>query len=149
MSIPYDIFTDAFLSKVSEYSFLKLSEYNRTKIVDGYMKRALSEFKKNCKYDLTTSADDTVRTFFIDVAANDLDELANIVSEGMLVQWLKPYVHRQELLENAMNTRDYTTYSPAELLLRVGNAYKDAQKNYTQMIREYSYNHGDLTDLHL
>ena len=52
-------------------------------------------------------------------------------------------------MENAINTQDFTTYSPAELLLRVGNAYADAKKDYTQMIREYSFNTGDLTDLHL
>ena len=67
----------------------------------------------------------------------------------MLVQWLKPFVYKQELLENVLNTKDFTTYSPAELLMRVGNAYSKAQKDYTQKIREYSFNHGDLTDLHL
>jgi len=67
----------------------------------------------------------------------------------MVVQWLKPYVYKQELLENVLNTKDFSTYSPAELLLRVGNAYAKAQKDYLNMIREYSFNHGDLTDLHL
>ena len=59
------------------------------------------------------------------------------------------YVSQLSLLENAIHTQDFTTYSPAELLLRVGNAYADAKKDYTQMIREYSFNTGDLTDLHL
>ena len=65
------------------------------------------------------------------------------------MQWLKPYAYSQEILENVLNTRDFTTYSPAELLMRVGNAYEKAQNDFTRMIREYSYNHGDLTDLHL
>ena len=148
MSIPYDLFTGAFLSKISEFEFVHLEEENRTRIVDGYLKRAVSAFKKNCKYDLTSAADDTLREFSLDINSNDIDELVDIISEGMLVQWLKPYVYKQELLENALNTRDFTTYSPAELLMRVGNAYSKAQKDYTQMIREYSYNHGDLSDLH-
>ena len=67
----------------------------------------------------------------------------------MLVQWMKPYVYRQENLENVLNTKDFTTYSPAELLLRISNAYAKVQKDYTNMIREYSYSHGDLSDLHL
>lgn len=58
------------------------------------------------------------------------------------------YIHKHNTILNIW-TKDYTTYSPAELLLRVGNAYKDAQKHYTQLIREYSYNHGNLTELHL
>ena len=149
MSVPYDYFTDAFLSKVSEYEFITLDYKDRQDIVDGYMKRALTAFRKNCDYDFFTTADDENREFNVDVSDDDLDEILDIVSEGMLVQWMKPYVYRQELLENVLNTRDFTTYSPAELLLRVGNAYRRVQKDYTQMIREYSYNHRDLTQLHL
>ena len=149
MGIPYDLFTSAFLSKINEYNFLRLVEEDRNTIVDGYMKRAIAAFKKICKYDLTTTGDDMERFFLIDVSTEDVDELVDIVSEGMVMQWLKPYVYQQELLENALNTKDFSTYSPAELLLRVGNAYKDVKKDYTQMIREYSFNHGDLSDLHL
>lgn len=149
MGIPYDAFVGAFLAKITEFELLEFSDTEREEEVDGYMKRAISRFKKNCMYDLTTTGDDTNRSFNVDVADEDLDELVDIISDGMVVQWLKPYVNQQELLENTLNTRDFTTYSPAELNLRVGNAYKAASKEYTQLIREYSYNHGDLTDLHL
>jgi len=149
MSVPYDKFTEAFLAKICEFEFIELDDDERTEIVDGYMKRAVSAFKKNCKYDLTSAADDEEREFDIDVSDEDLEELVDIISEGMLVQWLKPYLYRQEQLENALSTRDFSTYSPAELLMRIGNAYAKVQKDYTQMIREYSYNHGDLTSLHL
>ena len=149
MGVPYDVFAGAFLAKISEYSFLSLAEEDRTEMVDGFMKRALSAFRKNCKYDLFTTGNDTTRTFSVDIPEADLTEIADIVSEGMVSQWLKPYVYKQELLENVLNTKDFSTYSPAELLLRVGNAYAKAQKDYLNMIREYSFNHGDLTDLHL
>ena len=149
MSIPYDAFTGAFLNKISEFEMLKLDDNIRTEIVDGCRKRAVSAFKKNCRVDLFTTADDEERVYQVDVNDEDLDELVDIISEGMVVQWLKPFVYQQDLLQNLLNTRDYTLYSPAELLKRVGDAYKGAQKDYTQMIREYSYNHGDLSDLHL
>lgn len=148
MSISYDMFAGAFLSKIAEYEFLSIPEENRTAIIDGYLKRAASNFAKNCKYNLS-SADDAAREFTEGIDESDIDELLDIISEGMVVQWLKPYVYKQELLENTLNTRDFTTYSPAELLMRVGNAYAKAQRDYTQMIREYSYNHGDLSGLHL
>ena len=149
MSVSYDLFGGAFLSKISEFELLTLDEEPRTETVDGYMKRAIASFKKNCKYDLTGTANDTLREFSVDIDGNDIDEIVDIVSEGMVVQWMKPYLHRQELLENAISTRDFQTFSPAELLMRVGNAYKETQANFTQMIREYSYNHGDLSDLHI
>lgn len=149
MNIPYDLFDAAFLSKITEYDFIRFDDEDRTKIVDDYLKRAITAFRKNCKYDFTATENDEDRVFDVDVASEDVDELVEIISEGMLVQWLKPFVYRQENLENALSTRDYSVFSPAELLMRVGNAYSKAQKDYTQMIREYSFNHNDLTVLHL
>lgn len=149
MSVSYDQFAKAFLDKITEYEFLRQGQDCSTRTIDGYMKRALSAFRKICKYDFYTTADKESRTFDVDVPDADLAEIVEIVSEGMLVQWLKQYVYQQDLLENVLNTRDFTRYSPAELLMRVGNAYDKVQKDYTQMIREYSFNHGDLTDLHI
>lgn len=149
MSVPYDIFIGAFLAKVNEYDFLEMKDFERNELVDGYMRRSIAAFKHVCQYDLVTTDDDVVREFDIDIPEDDIDEIADIISEGMLVQWMKPYVYRQENLSNVLNTRDFTTYSPAELLLRIGNAYSKSQKDFTNMIRAYSYNHGDLTDLHL
>lgn len=149
MSVPYDIFTGSFLSKISEFEFINIPEENRISIVDGYMKRAISAFKQICKYDLVSTGNDDTREFSVCIPEESIDEIVDIVSDGMVVQWLKPYVYRQELLENVLNTKDFTTYSPAELLMRVGNAYEKAQKDYTQAIREYSYNNGDLTRLHI
>ena len=148
MSVSYDACVGAFLSKITEYEFVQLFEEHREPIVDGYLKRALSGFKKNCKYDFFTTGDDEQRAFDVEIDEDDLEEIVDIVSEGMVVQWLKPYVYQQALLENALSTRDFNVYSPAELLRRVGSAYKQAQKDYTQMIREYSFNHGALTELH-
>lgn len=147
--MPYDLFIEAFLSKISEYELMRLDAESRTKEVDDYLKRALTAFRKNCKYDLFTTRNDTERRFDVEVDEDDVDELVDIISEGMLVQWLKPYVNQQELMQTVLNTRDFSQYSPAELLMRVGNAYKQAKSDYRQMIREYSYNHGDLSDLHL
>lgn len=151
MTVPYDAFTSAFLTKITEYDLVSLDDNMRTAIVDGYMKRSLSNttFKKVCNIDFFGGADDEERTYTVDVDGETMDELIDIISDGMLVQWLKPYVYRQENLEQILSTRDYSLYSPAELLLRVGNAYTKAQKDYMQHIREYSYNHGDLTSLHL
>ncbi len=149
MSVPYDVFTGAFLSKVTEFDFANMDDLERSNLIDGYMKRAIASFKKICKYDFSSTSNDTTRAFDIDVPEEDIDELADIVSEGMLVQWMKPFTYKQENLESVLNTRDFTTYSPAELLMRIGNAYAAARKDFTNMMREYSYNHGDLTDLHL
>lgn len=148
MSVSYDIFTGHFLDKVKEYDFIKLDEYDRTKVVDGYMKRACSQFNKICKYDIV-NGDDNIREFEIEIPDDEIEEIADIVSEGMLVQWMKPYMYKQENYENMINTTDYSGYSPAELLYRITEAYKMCKRDFANMMKDYSYNHGDLSDLHL
>lgn len=149
MSVSYDIFKDAFLSKVHSYDLFRIEDIDiRDDIIEGYAKVACSQFNKICKYDLVATDPDSGE-LAADIADGDLDEIVDIVSEGMLVQWMKPYINRQELLENLLNTRDFTTYSPGELLYRIGGAYKNAESNFIRRMREYSYDHGDLTVLHL
>lgn len=148
MGTSYDVFTGYFLNKINEYDFVKLDEYERTKTVDGYMKRACSQFDRMCKYDIVTG-DDSVREFDADIDESDIDEIADIISEGMLVQWLKPYMYKQENYENILNTTDYSSYSPAELLHRISEAYKECKREFSNMMKDYSYSHNDLGDLHL
>lgn len=148
MSVSYDTFVGAFLGKVTEYDFIRLDPYDRNTTIDGYMKRACTEFNKVCKYDLS-DRDDIVREFAADIPETDLDEIVDIVSEGMLVQWMKPYFYNADNLQNVLNTSDYSAYSPAELLYRITTAYQEVKRDFKNMIKEYSYNHGDLSSLSL
>ena len=109
MSVPYDKFTGAFLSKVTELEFVNMRDFERNGLIDGYMKRAISAFKNVCMYDLSSTSDDIIREFDVDIPDEDIDEIVDIVSEGMLVQWMKPYPYKQENRERVLNTRDFTT----------------------------------------
>ena len=148
MGVSYDLFACAFLSKVTEYDFIRLDTYDRNSIIDGFMKRACAQFNKICKYDIV-SGDDNVREFDVDIPEDEIDEIVDIVSEGMLVQWMKPYVYKADNLENVLNTADFSAYSPAELLYRIKEAYMMAKRDFTNRMRDYSYDHGDLSDLSL
>ena len=149
MALSYELFAGAFLAKITEFELLKLNGWDADNVVRDYMKKAVASFNKVCVYDLISGQDDTGEQYDVEVADEDVDEIVDIVSEGMVVQWLKPYVYKQELLENALSTRDFTTFSPANLLEKVRLLYAKAQKDYMQMIRDYSYHHGDLTCLHI
>lgn len=148
MGISYDEFTDVFLQKVTELDFPD-SPYEANKLVDGYMKRALGMFHKVCPYDFVSTRDDNIREFDLTVEVGVLTEIVDIVTEGMLEQWLKPYLFRQENLETVLNTKDYSSYSPAELLYRIKDTYQMAKRDFKNRTYEYSYDHGDLTELNL
>lgn len=147
MGISYDLFVNAFLNKITEYEFIKMDQEQRDEVVTLYFHNACAEFQHICLYDLT-QYDDETRTLNIDVKPGDLNELVNIISQGMVVQWFAIYFHKQDNLENLLNTRDFTAYSPAELTYRITNAYEKVSRKFIQMMRDYSYFHGDLTVLH-
>lgn len=152
MIVSYDVFTAAFLAKITEYSFIHLSDENRQELVDGYMKLACAEFSEVCTAGIDVGNDEE-RYFDLhhqdkDLTSSECDEIIDIVTEGMLVQWFKQYYYKAENLENNLNTIDFTSYSPAELLYRMTTAYNMCKADFIAKIREYSYRHGDLTCLH-
>lgn len=73
MSVPYDVFTDAFLSKITEFDLINMDAFERTATIDAYMKRAVASFKTICEYDLSTTGDDNIREFDVEVSEEDLD----------------------------------------------------------------------------
>lgn len=147
MEVSYDVFIAAFLDKIREFEFTHLDNEVRDDMVVGYMRRAMYAFRRTC--DVRFGLDGNPETRIIECDdETDIDEIADIISEGMIVQWLKPYAYSQENMEAAISTRDFTRSSTAELLNRVHGAYTRAQNDFTYLMREYSFNHNDLARLH-
>ena len=92
MSVSYNLFTAAFLGKVTEYDFIKLDDYDRNSVVDGYMKRACAQFNKICKYDLVTG-DDALRELQTTIPYDAIDEIVDLVSEGNSCHVTQSFLH--------------------------------------------------------
>lgn len=156
MTVSYDVFTASFLNRITEYTFLKLDEENRQAMIDDYMHSACADFKRRgkCKWAID-NGDDETRTFeFVDNDGNDITSgelfrVVNVVCEGMLYYWMHQHMYDVQILKNTLNTSDFATYSPAELLYRMTNAYREAEQRFIGAINQYSFEDGDLTKLHL
>ena len=142
---PYKAFIDTFLDKISDYKLLNYEDYLVDELAVGYMKRVCTKFDKICQADLSQQ-DDNEYAFLSDEID---DEIIDIVTDGMVVEWLRQYVNNSDNLENILNTKDFTMYSSKNLLAEIKSLYQDEQKAFTNSMREYSYNHGDLSNLHL
>lgn len=142
---PYKAFIDTFLDKISDYKLLNYDDYLVDELAVGYMKRVCTKFDKICQADLSQQ-DDNEYAFLSDEID---DEIIDIVTDGMVVEWLRQYVNNSDNLENILNTKDFTMYSSKNLLAEIKSLYQDEQKAFTNSMREYSYNHGDLSSLHL
>lgn len=148
MLVSYDTIIGTFLQKITEYKMLGLPEATRNEITQSYMKNAISDFSKECREKVIKFDDEEQNVEFEN---NELDtiEVVNLISDGMTLYWMQPYLKHQDLLELRLNTSDLTSYSPAELLKQVRIAYSDARMQFKHDLREYTYNNGDLTDLHI
>ena len=142
---PYKAFIDTFLDKISDYKLLNYEDYLVDELAVGYMKRVCTKFDKICQADLSQQ-DDNEYAFLSDEID---DEIIDIVTDGMVVEWLRQYVNNSDNLEIILNTKDFTMYSSKNLLAEIKSLYQDEQKAFTNSMREYSYNHGDLSNLHL
>ena len=142
---PYKAFIDTFLDKISDYKLLNYEDYLVDELAVGYMKRVCTKFDKICQADLSQQ-DDNEYAFLSDEID---DEIIDIVTDGMVVEWLRQYVNNSDNLENILNTKDFTMYSSKNLLAEIKSLYQDEQKAFTNSMREYSYNHGELSSLHL
>ena len=148
MIVSYERIISDFLDKITEYRLLNLPAATRESIVNGYMKRAIKDFSVECREKIT-AFDDEAET--VEMESNDLDEIefVNIISDGMVYYWFNQAMYDQTLLQNTLNTLDFSAYSPAELLKQVRAAYAECRLWFKHRMRQYTYDHGDLTDLHI
>lgn len=138
MATSYGTIINVFLSKVSDYKLLSLLEEEAEEEIIGYMKSACSVFKQ-CLKDLQ-SRDDETKEFEADL--NDTE--INIIAETMVTEWLKSQLYNTELLESRLNTKDFTEYSPAKLILEMRNLYESTLSNAKNMRIEYTYDYDDV-----
>lgn len=128
----YEKVFDAFRSKVSDYDLMLLEATDEVEILLGYMKSAIAKFGRVC--DKLAAADDTLARFDGDLTDVEID----ILTELMVENWTKPKLYDSEKLRNSLSTKDYSFYSPANLLAQLRELNKEAKKNARHMMNEYS-----------
>lgn len=140
---PYKAFIDTFLDKISDYKLLNYEDYLVDELAVGYMKRVCTKFDKICQADLSQQ-DDNEYAFLSDEID---DEIIDIVTDGMVVEWLRQYVNNSDNLENILNTKDFTMYSSKNLLAEIKSLYQDEQKAFTNSMREIFLQSRGLSNL--
>lgn len=136
----YTTIYNSFLDKVNDYDLADMTAELAQTSMRGWLNQAVVKFLESCKKDLTQ----TVEGGFTE----DLDLMEiDILAEGMVEAWLKPIRNNLDLLRNALSTKDFTTFSPANLLDKVNNTYSMAHANFLSRIKEYSFICNDVGDL--
>lgn len=141
MATPFQDVYDFFLSKISDYSFINLTEEELEAVLESYLKKAITRFKK-CRQDLN-DRDDTLKMFNIDLT----DEEKNILSHLMIVEYLTPQLLVAELLRQTLNTREFRLYSQANHIKEVKELRDKINEECEQMMVDYTYSNNGLEEL--
>jgi hypothetical protein len=131
-----------FLAKVDDFDLADMVEDDATTVMADLLKQAVGKFSESCKKDLSDIAETE------DGWNADLDDLEiDILSELMVEAWHKPRINNLELYRSKLSTKDFTTFSPANLLKETREAYEQSHKRARSMINEYSFRMNNIGEL--
>ncbi len=144
MPTPYSDVYNVFLNRITDYDLPAFTEENRETILHGFMINACSKFKRVCKkvskVDLS-DRDETNKQFNSVLS----DEQIDIITTGMIMEWVKPKYYLDENMRNMLNTKDYNmAASPVNVLGGVRNTYDQVKREFESAINKYSFVNGDM-----
>lgn len=143
MATEYNYIFAEFKDKITDPDLLLLSRDMQNEMMVALMSKAISKSKRACGESGLDTRDDEINEFTADLS----DEVVDIITEWMMVFWLEPYLNNIENLRNALSTKDFTVFSPANLLGKISERYELARKHARSAMNEYSYNIADMTRL--
>lgn len=138
MATTYSEVYEFFLSKISDYSFLNLTQ---TELEDDLiipLRSAITKFR-NCRIDLK-DRDDNLMVFNKDLSDDEKDVLATL----LVVEFLKPEVVNSKNYKQTMSDSDFKAYSQANHIKELVGLYKEMKSEASKMITDYSYRSRDL-----
>lgn len=140
MATDFSTVYESFLGKVTDTDLSDMTEQDANSVMSDLLKQAVVKFSESCKKDLKT----VTETGWED----DLDDYEiDILSELMVEAWYKPHINFTDLLRNKLSTKDFTTFSPANLQKENRESYDLAHKRARSMIHEYSFRMNNIGDL--
>jgi hypothetical protein len=135
----YSEIIEVFLNKITDMDLPKFDDITRDSIVIGFMKSACTKFAKVCEINLY-DRNEAEKCF-----NNVLDEeIIDIITENMLVEWLKPKVLFSDNLSNVLNTKDFSMYSPANMLKELRETLAYLKKSARGLVNNYSFAHSEV-----
>lgn len=130
MATPVQDVYKIFLSQIGKDILSELDQEIAEDIMLTYLEGATVEFDK-CNKDLT------IENSYI-IGDLELDEKF-ILSDAMILYWLKPKIHTQEVIKNRITDKDYSINSPANLLDKLIKLQEQCEKRLAKRLRKYSW----------
>lgn len=141
MATPFTNVYGRFLSKISDFTFLNLTQEELEDSLESYLLTSVIKFRR-CKTNLSQ------RNSLTKEFNNDLtDEEQEILASLMTVEYLTPKLVTADLLQQSMSSRDYRMYSQANHIAEIRRLRNDLKVEAEKMMTDYSYFNNSLDDM--
>ena len=154
MATTYSYVYEEFLDKITDPDLLLLAEDDQDATKRAYLEYAVKKCSRyvSPQFDLTkrTTVEVVDEDAFLDDDEEptvEEDSVIVLLTEYMVEAWLKPYVNNADLLRLHMNTKDFNTTSPANLVEKIGARYDEARHRARSLRNEYTYIINSVTSL--
>lgn len=134
MSTPLKEIYDIFLSKVTDYSFIRLNDEDKLEpVLQGYLESSIVRFT-NCEQSLIIESDAIV---------SDLTFVEKeILATGMLLAYSTSNVHDVKVTKDTLTEVEYKMYSKGNMLSQLLSLKEDVQSELSQLLNAYSLSYG-------
>lgn len=142
MGTKFEEIYERYRSRVRNYDFLDYDSVTRDSVQHDLLMLSISDFEEVCKQDLN-DREDQLLMFNIDLTNREKD----ILALGMVLHFIEPYVYNTDSLQNALNTKDFSLYSPANLLEKMTDLMTTTEHRLKREINLYSFRNGNISSL--
>lgn len=142
MGTRYEEVYERYRGQVRNYEFLDYDAVTREAMQLDLLKMAISDFEDVCKQDLNDREDDLLE-FNIRLTNREKD----ILALGMIVHFVRQYVYNTDALQNGLSTKDFTLFSPANLLEKMTTLLTTTERQQMKEINLYSFRNGEIASL--
>lgn len=126
------------LSKMREYGFVEMEADEIYAALSPYLRSAQIDFANICVNPLVSTLLDGC--YDADLSGEEIE----ILALGVVCHWTTAYVADADKLRNALGTKDYSVFSPANILTSVRSMREAFLLEYHDKINRYSYMSYDL-----
>ena len=140
MATPYTDIYERAIFKFQDNTLFQFTNEEKEQILEKYLTSAIVKFSSVCKIDLSNRKNGTFN--------ETLDEeCIEILALGITYYWLSAKALNVRLLRNNLSTKDFSTFSNANILKEINATKNSVQKEFFNAITNYSYRHGDLVNM--
>ena len=139
MATKFTAIYDKALLKMREYDFLDMEDEQVYDVLSSFLQSAETDFDRICLQSLSDK-DEESESYNADLSGEEIE----ILALGIICHWSTAYVADADKWRNALGTKDFSVFSPANLLNVTASTRDNFFLEYQDKMNRYSFLYGDL-----